>query len=241
VTESSRRYGWRVLVAGAAICSVAAVVVGLAGSERVTDTDRRVFALDNPHGTQPIPLDHADMVSMARAFGIETDPFRTPTGWEAIDEVRSLYLHRAPSAWYVTFTNAAPLLEPPGDRASICVSPDVSPACRFSTSPLLADVGAPSPSVETARRVARGVLGRAGVIDDAWRDDVLDESPEPVTCRVRVPIQVDCSQQILPTRAVTFERYLAPGTTAMRWSLVISPGGTVLSASGRFVDLHTDT
>jgi hypothetical protein len=237
VSDVPARRGLTLALVAAALVGAAAITGLSFALDRATDTASVRRPVVNPHGTQAMPIEQAEMTSMARAFGIETEPVRTPTGWEAIDHVRSLYLHRAPSAWYVTFTNAAPLLDPPGDRASICASPDVAPPCRFSNAPLLAAVGGPSPSVETARRVAHGILTRAGVIDDSWREAVLEASPEPVTCRVRVATPLDCSQQILPARAVTFERYLRPGTTAMRWSLVVGPDGVVLSGSGRFVDL----
>ena len=100
----------------------------------------------------------------------------------------------------------------------------------------LADVAAAPPTEREARDAARRVLDDAGVSDARWRVVVMDASPDVVPCGEEVRPDLDCTQQYVPTRAVMLTLELGPGTTDVRWGLVIGPDGQVLTATGRIAE-----
>jgi hypothetical protein len=208
------------------------VVVLTAGDER--DDPTAVFA--TAHGTRPVPLDRVAVTRIARAFGIDAEPERIVGGWEAEDDVRTLYLTRTPSAWYGTYTDSSMLLSPLGDRALICSSVAPPPGCRLPDVEFVTDVAATPPTATEARTAARRVLDEAGVSDERWRAVVLDPTDDVVPCRDDLPSRIDCTQQYVPTRPVMLSLALGGGTTDVRWGLVIGPSGDVLTATGRIAE-----
>lgn len=216
---------------------VVLLAVGIAVVSIDDDAERRPESrAASPHGTRPPRLGAGDVTRAGRAFGIEAGPERIPGGWEAEDAVRSLYLLRAPSAWYVTFEDASTLLEPVGDRATICSASDPPFACTLPGEELVADMAAEPPGEAAATRAARGVLERAGLLTGTWTSVVLDASVDALPCRDGLDTPFDCTRQVVPTRAVMLTRDLGPGTTAARFGVVVGPRGNVLTVTGRVAE-----
>jgi hypothetical protein len=206
------------------------VLTACGGGDERSDGVHRV---DTIHGTRPGPLDREDVRRLAGALGIESEVDRIARGFEAEDGVRELYVYRTPSAWYAQFWDSSLLREPPGDRAAICAGSDPPRVCGYGSPPLVVSVGAPSPSEAAAGDAARGVLERAGILDDEWRVRVLEPSRLPVPCHYDFESAYDCNEQLVETRAVVLERRLGAETTALRWGFIVGPGGRVLQATGR--------
>jgi hypothetical protein len=224
------------LVRGTAcvLVSVAALVVLLstpvAAGDAGTDGARPA---SGAFGTRPPRLDRAAVVRAANGFGIDGAPERTPDGWEAEDDVRSLYLSRSPSAWYVHFTDGSLLLGPAGDRDAICAAPDAPYGCTVPEVTFVADAGAPPPDASTTRRVALDVLERTGLLTGDWDPLVLEPSHDAVPCPDDLETTYPCTRQVVPSRAVVLTRDLGPDAVPARWTVIVSPSGTVLSAVGR--------
>lgn len=218
------------------LAALALMLAGCNGStQEESDPFRRIDAL---HGTRPGALHEPDVARIARAFGIDAEVERTAEGWEAEDEVRTLYVNRTPSAWYALFWDSSMLLEPAGDRTMICAAVDAPAACRFSSSPLARSVGAEPPTERAAREVAQAILERAGIFDDRWQVRVHEPGPLPVPCAHDLATRFDCNEQIVRTRAVILETYLGHGSTALRWGLIVAPNGRILTATGRIGELR---
>jgi hypothetical protein len=236
----TRRWG---LVLGLTLLAVGSAGAGAAGASIAAGDDpstpaaRRSRAV---HGTRPPKIVAGDVVRAAAAFGIDAEPERIVGGWEAEDRVRSLYLLKTPSAWYLTFENASLLLQPAGDRAAICAASDAPFACTLPNIELLADTTAAPPDQGTAAKAAREVLERAGLLDGRWSTIVLDPSVDVPPCRADLETQFDCSRQAVPTRAVMLERDFGEGTTAARFGVVVGPDGDVLSVTGRVAEEHAE-
>ena len=219
-------------IALAVVLAVGVAVVSLDGSRaREPSTTDRSAEL---HGTRPPPLTVDDVAHAAAAFGISRAPVHMAGGWKAEDRVRSLYVTRSPSAWYVGFEDSSVLLGPTGERSTICARADAPFGCTVPGVALLADTAAPPPSAATAARAARTTLTDAGLLSGSWRTKVLGPSTDVPPCRPGLETAVDCTRQVIPTRAVMLTRSFGPGTTAVRWGVVIGPRGTVLSVTGRF-------
>lgn len=177
-------------------------------------------------------LDRADVARAARAFGIDTAPERTTAGWEAQDDVRELYLNRAPSGWYVQFSDSTTLLGPAGDRATICAAPEAPYGCTVPGVQFVADVGGVAPDAATAAAVAERVLRSSGLQPGRWDVLVLDPGRDAVPCRDGLQTGFACLQQVVPTRAVMLTHDLGEAPAA-RWGVIVGPRATVLTAVGR--------
>jgi hypothetical protein len=225
----SKRPTWVLAVVLPGVLVLAAGILGACGA----GADDATAPLGSEHGTVPIALDAAKVERIARAFGVQGTPHHTAEGWEAEDALRALYLARTQSAWYAQFTNSSPLLHPVGDRTTICAASPPPEGCSVPTVRFVVDVGEPAPTAGDAIRAARSVLERAGLIDRRWRHLTTGPSPEPVPCRTGVAPTLDCTRQVLSTQAVTLSRELGPTRTALRWGIIVGPGGEILSATGR--------
>lgn len=232
--ESVRPRHRRARPAIGAFAGLALVLAGCAGG--TADRSDSLERINAVHGTRPGPLAAEDVARLATALGIDAEVERTPEGWEIEDAVRTLYVYRTPSAWYAQYWDSSALLEPAGDRAAICAAADAPRVCGFGSSPLVVSVGAPPPTAAAADETARGVLERAGILDDHWRVRVLEPSPLPVPCPHELATRFDCNQQLLRTRAVVLETSLAPGATDVRWGIIVGPDGVVLTATGRIAE-----
>jgi hypothetical protein len=226
-----------VVALGVALLAAAAIGAGVlvlqsGGTSPSPRGSRSVAA----HGTRPPRLVEHDIVRAASAFGIEAEPERVRDGWEAEDPVRSMYLLKSPSAWYLTFEDSSILLEPPGDRAAICATDDPPFACTLPGIQLVADTAADPPDAATAARAARGVLEHAGLLTGTWSTFVLDPSVDVPPCRSELETMFDCSRQVVPTRAVMLTREFGAGTTAARFGVVVGPHGRILSVTGRVAE-----
>jgi hypothetical protein len=166
------------------------------------------------------------------AFGITGEAERTAEGWEAEDELQTLYLTRAPSAWYVQYLNSAPLLGPAGDRATICAAPDAPEGCAVPDVQFVADVGGAPPAEGDAAAAARQVLRDSGLLPGEWDELVLEPSHDAVPCRTGLATPFPCTRQFVPSRAVMLTRELGDAPAA-RWGVIVGPRGVVLSAVGR--------
>lgn len=192
------------------------------------------------HGTEPPPLDVGDVARAGAAFGIAAEPERIEGGWEAEDRVRSLYVWRSPSAWYVQFEDASLLLGPAADRDVVCAAPDPPFGCGVPGVEFAADMAARPPDARTAARVARATLARAGLLPGTWRLITLPPGTDAAPCRPGLDTAFDCTRQVVPTRAVMLTHSFGPGTTAARWGVIVGPRGTVLSVTGRLAEVrHT--
>jgi hypothetical protein len=225
-----------IAAAGVAAVAIAVTVIALDASTPSTEASRSVVV----HGTRPPRLVEHDIARATAAFGIHAEPERIHSGWEAEDPVRSMYLLKSPSAWYLTFEDSSILLEPAGDRAAICATSNPPFACAVPDVQLLADTAADPPDAATAARQARGVLERAGLLVGRWSTFVLEPSVDVPPCRTELPTSFDCSRQVVPTRAVMLTRDFGPGTTAARFGVVVGPRGTVLSVTGRVAEHRGD-
>jgi hypothetical protein len=222
---------------GVAVLVAAAVGAGIllldgGGPSTSTRASRSVAA----HGTRPPRLVEHDIARATSAFGIDAEPERVRGGWEAEDPVRSMYLLKSPSAWYLTFEDSSILLEPPGDRTAICAAEHPPFACTLPGIQLVADTAADPPDATTAARAARGVLERAGLLSGTWSTFVLDPSVDVPPCRSELETMFDCSRQVVPTRAVMLTREFGAGTTAARFGVVVGPHGRILSVTGRVAE-----
>jgi hypothetical protein len=182
--------------------------------------------------TRPLHLDRAAVERAVAAFGIAGEPERTREGWEAEDELQTLYLARAPSAWYVQYLNSAPLLGPAGDRATICAAPDAPYGCTVPDVEFVADVGGVPPGERDAAAAARRVLRDSGLLPGEWDELVLEPSRDAVPCRTGLVTPFPCTRQVVPSRAVMLTRELGDAPAA-RWGVIVGPRGVVLSAVGR--------
>lgn len=185
------------------------------------------------HGTRPAPLRRSEVAGIATAFGIDARPERTDAGWEAEDETRSLYLWRAPSAWYLQFEDASVLLQPPADRNIVCSRAEAPHACVEPDAQFVAYTLAEAPSADDALDAAQDLLQPAGLVDGRWDVFVTGPASVPTPCRPELTTAYDCNRQRLATRSVHFERSLADGTTLLRVGMVVGPGPTVYVATGR--------
>lgn len=193
---------------------------------------------DTVHGTRPTDLDAADVARLAEAFGIRAEPERIEAGpgtggWEAEDDLRSLYLTPTPSAWYALVTDGSAITHPEGDRTAICAASDAPSGCASPDVRFVVDVGLDAPSDEQAIAAARTILDAAGITDDRWTAIASGPSREPIPCPDTVPSALDCNRQLVRTRGVTLQLELGKGRTPVRWGLIIGPGGEVLTATGR--------
>jgi hypothetical protein len=222
-------------VIGIGLVVILAVGIGMLSLDDST-TPRARLGSDTPHGTRPPGLAADDVARASAAFGVDAPPERIHGGWEAEDPVRSLYLLRTPSAWYVTFEDASTLLQPAGDRAAICSGGDAPFACTIPGIELVADVAADPPDPTTAARVARRTLADAGLVTGRWVTLVLDPSTDVPPCREGLSTQFDCTRQVVPTRSVMLTRDFGAGTTAARFGVVVGPRGNVLSVTGRYAE-----
>jgi hypothetical protein len=222
------------LLAGFAVIAATLVGVGVAGVWVASGDDDVVM-----HGTRPPRMVADDIARASAAFGIDAEPERIVGGWEAEDAVRSLYLMKSPSAWYLTFEDASMLLEPAGDRTAICAASDAPFACTLPNVELLADTAAAPPDMGTAARSARRVLERAGLLVGRWSTFVLEPSTDVPPCRADLETRFDCSRQVVPTRAVMLTRDFGEGRTAARFGVVVGPDGEVLRVTGRVAEEHS--
>jgi len=188
------------------------------------------------HGTRPMRLTEADVARIATAFGIDTPPERILGGWEAEDAVRSLYLTRTPTAWYVQFADASMLLGPRADRSTICARSEPPFGCTVPGVEFVAAMESAAPDAATASRSAEAVLTRTGLLPGRWQVVVLDPGSDPSPCRHDLDTEFDCTRQVLSTRSVMLSRQLRPRTTAARWGVIIAPDGSILSAIGRVAE-----
>lgn len=225
------------LVRLACVAGVALVVVLCAPGPWTGAVGARTFggSGEGPDGfgTRPPPLDRAARMRIVEAFGVRAEPERSFAGWEAEDDVRSLYVTRTPSAWYVQFADASALLGPPGDRSLICSAHDAPPACSLPEVTFVADAEGPPPTASLARRVARDVLERAELLGGEWTSVVLDPGHDALPCPEDLESAYPCTRQRVPTRAVVFTKDFGPDTVPARWTVIVDPSGDVLSANGR--------
>lgn len=226
-----RRQSRRVAAGVASLLVLALVPAIPAAAVPIRGGDPPTFRGD--HGTRPTRLRAPEVARIATGLGIAAQPARTESGWEAEDETRSLYLWRAPSAWYVQFEDASVLLQPSADRAVVCGSPDPPYACVDPDAQFVADTLASAPSADRALDAARDLLEGAGLVDDRWDVFVTEPTSVPTPCRPGLAAVHDCSRQRVATRSVHFERSVAPGTTRLRFGVVVGPGPTVYVATGR--------
>jgi hypothetical protein len=227
------RRGRAAVVACCLFVLAAGVVVAVdRGALRSGGDDATSFAID--HGTVPTLLDTAKVAAIGRAFGIRAHPHHTQSGWEVEDRVRALYLARTSSAWYALFTDSSALLHPEADRTALCAGTTPPEGCASPTARFVVDVGAPPPTADDAVAAARGVLGRAGIVDRRWSSFVIGPSREGVPCRTGVAPELDCTRQQLATQAVMLTHDLGPGRTALNFAVIVGPGGELLTATGRF-------
>lgn len=221
----------------ALVAGVALVLVLCAPDPWTGAVGARTFggagASPDPFGTRPPPLDRAARMRIVDAFGVRAEPERSFAGWEAEDDVRSLYVTKTPSAWYVQFSDASALLGPPGDRSVICSAPDAPPACSVPEVTFVADAEGPPPTAPVAWRAARDVLERAGVLGRGWTSVVLDPGHDALPCPEDLESAYPCTRQRVPTRAVVFTKDFGPDAVSARWTVIVDPGGDVLSANGR--------
>jgi len=227
-------------VALASALAAAAVVGSLAPAHATSPTARIAGGAGDEgaatvphHGTRPVPLDAVAVGRVARAFGITAEPERIAIGWEAEEGPRELYLWRAPSAWYVQFTDGSALLGPPGDRSVVCALPDAPSACAEPGLDVVADAAAPPPGADEAASVARSVLRSTGLLQGRWEHFVMEPSRDALPCPDELDTPFACTRQTVPTRAVLLTRDLGPDAAAARWTVIVAPRGTVLSAVGR--------
>jgi len=227
----------RNITIGVSLAVVLALGVGIVSLDRSGTRARSVVQLAaDTHGTRPPPLDPDAIARAATGFGITRPPERRDTGWEAEDRVRSLYLTESPSAWYVLYENSSVLLGPLADPEQVCSRPDAPVDCAVPGITFLAETTAKAPDATTAANAARTMLTRAGMLDGSWHLRVLDASTDVPPCRAGLRTAVDCTRQRIPTRAVMLTRGFGPGTTAARWGVIVGPGGTVLSVTGRYAE-----
>jgi hypothetical protein len=227
------------LVIGVALVVALGVGVGLLSFDDPGTRSGEVAAATasaNTQGTRPPRLDRHAIERAAAAFGIAHAPKRVASGWEAEDRVRSLYLTKSPSAWYVGFESSSLLLGPLGDRAAICDRSDAPFDCTVPGTTFLADTIAPAPDRAAAARAARRTLARAGLLAGTWRVKVLDASSDVPPCKSGLVTKVDCTRQHIPTRAVMLTHDFGPGKTAARYGVIIGPDGSVVSVTGRFAE-----
>lgn len=218
---------------GAATVLVAALVSAIPASGVGVRADGDPPEFRGDHGTRPTRLRAPEVTRIAAAFGIGARPTRTGSDWEAEDETRSLYLWRAPSAWYLQFEDASVLVQPPADRAAVCDGTDPPHACVDPEAQFVADTLAEAPSADAALDAARDLLEGAGLVDDRWDAFVAEPTRLPIPCRPGLTAVYDCNRQRVATRAVHFDRSLAPGTTHLRIGVVVGPGPAVYLATGR--------
>lgn len=214
---------------------VMAVALGTVSLAAVAASTGRAGPIDE-HGTRPMRFTRADVVRIATAFGIDAPPERIQGGWEAEDAVRSLYLTRTPTAWYLQFDDASILLGPRADRDAICARAEPPYGCTVPGVEFVAAMESTAPDAATASRSAEAVLTRARLLPGRWQVVVLDPGSDTSPCRHDLDTEFDCTRQVLPTRSVMLSRQLRPGTTATRWGVIIAPDGSILSAIGRVAE-----
>jgi hypothetical protein len=190
--------------AGAFVVAMA-TIAALVGTT-AAGADMRPPATPTTPATRPGPLTTAAVARLARALGLTEAPHRQGGGWEAEDDVRSLYVTRTPSAWYVLFSNSSALLVPPPVR---------------------------EPGADEVTATARAVLGRAGLDTTRATAVVLDAFRTPVPCRPGLAAAADCNALAVSARPVTLALPIGRGAPPLRWGFIIGADDAVISASGR--------